>query len=307
VSAFFGATPDGAMPEPAPSPKAVGTAPAVRVAFQGEPGAFSEQAIVQLWRGAADPVPMRSFDDVADAAERRAVEYGILPIESTLVGGIDVAYDLLALYEQLCVTGETVVPIRLSVLALPGATIAGLRTLASHPIMLAQCAYFLEAHRHISAEPCWDTAGAAREVAERGDPTRAAAAGPLAAERFGLVSLSKRIEDRPDTMMRFLAVSTEPVVLEAGSAARTAVLTDMPNSASALLGIVGPLARAGLNISHLASRPTREPWRYQLFLEVDHPAHDEAAAEAVDAIRRRSTFFRQLGTFQRWNVPVHGA
>jgi prephenate dehydratase len=305
VSGVFGAGSEQApAPIPQPSPKAVATAPAVRVAFQGEPGAFSEQAIVQLWRGAADPVPMHSFDDVADAAERRAVEYGILPVESTLVGGVDVAYDLLALSENLFVAGETVVPIQLSVLALPGATVAGLRTLASHPIMLAQCAYFLEAHRHISAEPCWDTAGAAREVVERGDPTRAAAAGPLAAERFGLVALAKRIEDRPDTMMRFLAVSTDPAVLEPGSPARTAVVTDLPNSAGALLGIIAPLARAGMNISHLASRPTREPWRYQFFLELDHTAHDEAAAEALDAIRRRSTFFRLLGTFPRWNVPI---
>jgi prephenate dehydratase len=290
---------------PEPSPKLAATRAAVRVAFQGEPGAFSEQAIVQLWRGAADPVPVRSFDDVADAAERRIVEYGMLPIESTLVGGVDVAYDLLALHEDLCVAGETVVPIRLSVLALPGATVAGLRTLASHPIMLAQCAHFLDAHRHITAEPCWDTAGAAREVVERGDPTRAAAAGPLAAERFGLTTLAARVEDRPDTMMRFLAVSTEPAAaLEEGSPARTALLCALPNSAGALLGIIEPLARHGLSISHLTSRPTREPWRYQFYLEFDHEAQHRSAAVAIDAIRRASTMFRLLGTFPRWNVPV---
>jgi prephenate dehydratase len=293
--------------EPKPQPKTVGTAPSVRVAFQGEPGAFSEQAIVQLWRGAADPVPMHSFEDVADTAERRQVEYGILPIESTLVGGVDVAYDLLALHDDLCVVGETVVPIQLSVLALPGASIAGLRTLASHPIMLAQCAYFLDAHRHVAPEPCWDTAGAAREVLERGDPTRAAAAGPLAAERFGLVALAKHIEDRPDTMMRFLAVSTEPAVLEAGTPARTAVLVALPNSAGAFLDVLAPLARLGLNLNHLISRPTREPWRYQFYLEFDHQAGQEGVAEAVGVIRRVCTFFRLLGTFPRWNVPADGA
>jgi prephenate dehydratase len=293
--------------ETQPSPKAVGTTPAVRVAFQGEPGAFSEQAIVQLWRGAADPVPMHSFDDVADAAERREVEYGMLPIESTLVGGVDVAYDILALHDDLCVVGETVVPIRLSVLALPGATVAGLRTLASHPIMLAQCAYFLDAHRHITAEPCWDTAGAAREVLERGDPTRAAAAGPLAAERFGLVTVAKRIEDRPDTMMRFLAVSTEPAVLEPGTPVRTAVLAAVPNSAGAFLSVLAPLARLGVNMSHLASRPTREPWRYHYFLEFDHDADQDGVAEAIGVMRRCATFFRLLGTFPRWNVPTENA
>jgi prephenate dehydratase len=289
---------------PQPSPKAVGTAPAVRVAFQGEPGAFSEQAIVQLWRGAADPVPMRSFEDVAEAAEKRIVEYGMLPIESTLVGEVDIAYDLLALHDELFVVGETVVPIRLSLLALPGATVAGLRTLSSHPVMLEQCAYFLEAHRHIVAEPCWDTAGAAREVVERGDPTRAAAAGPLAAERFGLVTLKARIEDRPDTMMRFVAVSAEPTAVAPGTPVRTGMMVALPNEVGSLLRLMSPLAGLGLNISHLTSRPTREPWRYQFFLEFDHEAGDDGADEAVDAIRRGATYFRLLGTFPRWNVPL---
>jgi prephenate dehydratase len=289
---------------PQPLPQAVGTTSAVRVAFQGEPGAFGEQAIVQLWRGGADPVPVRSFEDVAEAAEKRVVEYGMLPIESTLIGDVEIAYDLLALHDELFVVGETVVPIQLSLLALPGATIGGLRTVASHPVMLEQCAYFLEAHRHITAEPCWDTAGAAREVVERGDLTRAAAAGPLAAERFGLVTMVKRIEDRPDTMMRFVAVSPEPTApVVAGSPVRTAVMVAVPNEIGSILRLLAPLERLGLNISHLTSRPTREPWRYQFFVEFDHEARDDGADEAVDAMRRGATYFRLLGTFPRWNVP----
>jgi prephenate dehydratase len=296
----------GVLLEPEPAPLAAVETVAIRVAFQGEPGAFSEQAIVQLWRGAAEPVPMRSFEDVADAAERRVVEYGMLPIESTLVGGVDVAYDLLAMHDGLYVVGETVVPIRLGVLAIPGATIDGLTTLASHPIMLAQCTHFLDAHRHITAEPCWDTAGAAREVMERGDPTRAAAAGPYAGERFGLVTLKPRIEDRPDTMMRFLAVGTEPATLERGVPARTAVLCTLPNSAGALLAIIQPLAKAGLNVSHLTSRPTREPWKYQFYVEFDHEAHDRTADQALRAVRKACTEVRLLGTFPRWNVAGEG-
>jgi chorismate mutase/prephenate dehydratase len=144
-------------------------------------------------------------------------------------------------------------------------------------------------------------------VLERGERTRAAAAGPLAAERFGLVALAQRIEDRPDTMMRFLAVSREPAVLESGSPARTAMLCALPNSAGALLAVLEPLARLGFNISHLTSRPTREPWRYQFYLEFDHDAHHEGASEAIAAVRRGSTFFRLLGTFPRWNVPADEA
>jgi prephenate dehydratase len=286
------------LPEPQPAPMLVETE--VRVAFQGEPGAFSEQAVVQLWNGTAEPVPMRTFDDVMDAAEAGDVDYGVVPIESTLVGGVDVAYDLLALHDGLSVVAETIVPIHLSLLALPGASVAALRTVMSHPIMLAQCAYFLDAHRHIMAEPWWDTAGAARVVVERGDTTLAAAAHPLAAERLGLDVLVPHIEDRPDTMMRFLAVATEPKSPPAGVPSRTAVLFAVPDNAGALLSVVAPLAAAGFNVSHLTSRPTREPWRYQFFMEFDHVGRDARAADAVTEIRRVSTVARVLGTFPRW-------
>jgi prephenate dehydratase len=274
----------------------------MRVGFQGEPGAFSEQAVVQLWRGAAEPVPMRTFDDVMEAAETGDVDYGIVPIESTLVGGVDVAYDLLSLHDGLVVVAETVVPIHLSLLGLRHATVAGVRTVTSHPIMLAQCTYFLDAHRHIAPMPAWDTAGAARAVAEGGDLTVAAAAAPLAAERFGLDVLVPHIEDRPDTMMRFLAVATEPVVVDRNAPARTAVLFAVPNSAGALLAVVAPLAAAGFNVSHFTSRPTREPWRYQFYMEFDHAGHDGRADDAVATIRRSATSFRLLGTFPRWPV-----
>lgn len=292
-----------AVPLPAPKPL-LADGGTVRVGFQGEPGAFSEEAVLQLWRDQAEPVALRSFDDVMDSAEAKIVDYGLLPIESTLVGGLDIAYDLLALHDGLSVVAETVLPIRLSVLGLPGATVASLRTVASHPLMLAQCTYFFNRHRHLSAEPAWDTAAAAREVLERGDPRRAAAAGPLAAERFGLVTLAAGVEDRPDTMMRFVAVARDPAPIEEGTAARSALLCVLPNASGALLGLLQPLAALGLNITHFASRPTREPWRYQFFLEFEHEALDLRSTRAIAAIRRACTFCRLLGTFPRWPTPA---
>lgn len=289
----------------AAAPQPVLDAPApVRVAFQGEPGAFSEEAVLQLWRGAVDPVAMRTFADVMDAAETRQVDYGLVPIESTLVGGIDVAYDLLALHDGLTVVGETILRIHLSVLGLSDATIPTLRTVASHPVLLAHCAHFFDRHRHISPESAWDSAGAAREVVERGDPTRAALAGPLAAERFHLRTLAQDIEDRPDSMMRFLAVAPDPVTLKAGADARTALLCGLPDRAGALLAMLRPIAASGFNVSHLASRPTREPWRHQYVLEFDHPAGAADVRAAIASIQRASTFCRLLGTFPRGPSPV---
>lgn len=274
----------------------------VRVAFQGERGAFGEEAIHLLWRGEADPVPASSFEDVMHSAETGSVDYGLLPIESTLVGGLDIAYDLLGLHDGLTIVSEVIIRVNLCLLTIPGATIREIRALASHPVMLGQCTHFLARYKHITAHPAWDTAGAAREVSERGDPTRAAAATRRAAERFGLAVMQEHLEDRPDTQMRFLAVGRTPPTLDDGAPARTAILFVVPSAAGALVAALQPLADAGFNIGHLASRPTREPWRYQFFVEVDHPAGDPDAEAALAATRRASAEFRMLGTYPRWPV-----
>lgn len=281
----------------------------LRVAFQGEAGAFSEEAIVQLWGAEAEPVPMRTFADVMDAAEAGSVDYGLLPIESTLMGGVDSAYDLLAMHERLMIAAETVVQIRLCVLGIPGATIAGLTQLHSHPIMLAQCAHFLERYKHITPVPSWDTAGAARAVMQAGDPTRAAAGSRRAADRFGLELLADRIEDRPDTQMRFLAVATTPAPLKEGTPVRSAALCTVRDVAGGLIAALQPLAKGGFNVSHFVARPTREPWQYMYYIEFEHEAADPAAARALGAVQKASTTYRLLGTFPRWtlgNAPPGG-
>jgi prephenate dehydratase/chorismate mutase/prephenate dehydratase len=286
------------LPEPKPSPQR--TLERLRVAFQGEFGAFGEEAIHLLWGGAAEPVPKGTFEDVMSSAESRDVDYGMLPIESTLVGGLDVAYDLLSLHDGLKIVAEVIVPVHLCLLAVPGATIKSIRTLASHPVMLGQCTHFLSRHKDITPEPAWDTAGAAREVRDAGDRTRAAAGTRRAAERFDLIVLMDHIEDRPDSQMRFLAVSREPAVVPENTPARTALFAVFPHEAGALVSALGPMAEAGFNISHLASRPTREPWRYQFFLEFEHTSDDPRVANALNAIRRATAEFRLLGTYPRW-------
>ena len=290
------------LAEPRIEPMLQATLSPLRVAFQGEAGAFSEEAIVQLWGAEAEPVPMRTFADVMDAAETGSVDYGLLPIESTLMGGVDSAYDLLAMHERLLITAETVVAIRLCVLGIPGATLAELTQLHSHPLMLAQCAHFLERYKHITPVPSWDTAGAARAVMQAGDPTRAAAGSRRAADRFGLELLADGIEDRPDTQMRFLAVARSPASLEAGTPVRSAALCTVKDVAGGLIAALQPLAKGGFNVSHFVARPTRVPWQYMYYIEFEHDAAAPDAAQALDAVRKASTTYRLLGTFPRWTL-----
>jgi len=270
-----------------------------RAAFQGELGAFSEEAVAQLWANAT-PVPRRSFMDVARAVEQGAVEFGLLPIENSLYGSVIGSYDALGASAELHVVAETVVAIHHCLVAPHGATVEALRTVASHPVALGQCTRFLERHAWMEARAAYDTAGAARDVAARGDATASAIAGRRAAERYGLAVLAADIEDRPDNQTRFLAVAREPAVLPGGVPARTALLFQTANAPGALLRVLGPLAARGLNLSKLESRPAPEPWSYHFFLEMEHEAGHAGASAAVEEIRGVTQSLRVLGTFAKW-------
>ena len=272
---------------------------AARIAFQGELGAFSEEAIRNL-DAHAIPVPCREFIDVAQAVASGDVDAGMLPIENTLAGSVVGSYDALTAHESLHVVAETVVEIHHCVLAPHGASLATLATVESHPVALAQCTRWLRARPTITARAAYDTAGAARDVAQRGDPRAAAIAGRGAATRYGLDVLASNIEDRSDNQTRFLMVSRTSCEPERDVAARTALLITTPNVPGALLRVLEPLAVNGINMSKLESRPADEPWHYRFFLELDHPAADPSLRAALEQLRGATESLRVLGTYARW-------
>lgn len=274
-----------------------------RVAFQGDRGAYSEDAILARWGSAATPLPARENADVARAVERGAAEYGVLAVENTLAGSVVASYDALAA-AAVALVGEIVLPIHHCVLAPPGATLDALASVQSHPIALAQCRRFLVAHPQVAAHAAYDTAGAARAVAECGDRTRAAIAGRAAARHFGLSVLAADVEDRPDNQTRFVVLARAPEPPATGTPARTALVAETENVPGALLRVLAPLAAAGLNLSKLESRPTGTPWTYRFFLELEHAAGDPAAARALDALGAATRSLRVLGTFARAGVTA---
>ena len=270
-----------------------------RIAFQGELGAFSEEAIRNL-DARATPVPCREFIDVATAVENGDVDAGMLPIENTLAGSVVGSYDALTACASLHVVAETVVEIHHCVLAPPGAAIETLATVESHPVALAQCTRWLRSHPAITARAAYDTAGAARDVAQRGDMRSAAIAARGAAARYGLEIIAANIEDRSDNQTRFLMVSRSPRAPDRDVAARTALLITTPNVPGALLRVLEPLATNEINMSKLESRPTEEPWHYRFFLELDHPAADPSLPTALEQLRGATESLRVLGTYGRW-------
>ena len=186
------------------------------IAYQGEPGAFSEAAIAASWGEGAVAIPCRSFGEVIAAVESGRADGGLLPVANSIAGSVVESVGAIE-GSTLVVVGETTLPIHLDLLAVEGATLESLRTVESHPVALRQCRNFLAAHSQLEAVPSHDTAGAARAVAASGDRRRAAVASPRAGALYGLVTLARAIEDQAENVTRFAIVARaeSPILLSA--------------------------------------------------------------------------------------------
>ncbi|MEO6865298.1 MAG: prephenate dehydratase domain-containing protein [Gemmatimonadaceae bacterium] len=183
----------------------------VRVAFQGELGAYSHEAIAQHWHEAAMAIPSLSFDQVLANVESGLADRGIIPIWNTIVGevtpGLAAVGANLSATHGLIVTDTVSLVVRHQLLGLPGSTLRELSSVTSHPVALAQCGRFLATHPKMIPNPAYDTAGAAHDLALNGTLSSATIAGSLAAERYGLVILAHDIQDVRHNVTRFLVVA----------------------------------------------------------------------------------------------------
>jgi prephenate dehydratase len=296
-----------------------------RVAFQGEPGAFSEAAAIQLLGEGITTVPRATFDSAFRAIEEGAAEALLAPVENSLAGSVVRVYDLL-LESNLGIAAETVLPIEHHLIGCPGATLAGLKSVSSHPMALAQCEKFFLSHPELKRVPAEDTAGSVRDVLSSGDLSSAGIAGKPAAVRYGGVILREGIQDNARNYTRFVLLV--PVRIDAGGeasgskgrapAAETDLVTelfvqrsDQPSTnlkkmslamrlthkPGALLRALEPFARHGINLLKIESRPIHgSPWEYQFFLDVqsDRPAQLEPALAELSTA---TSFLRILGVY----------
>lgn len=277
-----------------------------RVAFQGELGAYSEEAVHLFFREGAEPAPRRDFAEVGRAVAGGEVEFGLLPVENSLAGSVVGSYGVLASGE-LEVVGEVITPIHHCVLGVPGAALGGLARVLSHPVALAQCVRFFGEHPGVEAVAAYDTAGAAKEVAERGDPAVGAIAGRRAAARYGLVVLAEDVEDRSDNQTRFLVVARRGARLPHPSAAshreggRTSLIVETENRPGALARVLLPFAERGINLSKLESRPAEVPWTYRFFVDLDGDRGSPEVREALDRVGEHARV-HVLGSYPRWSA-----
>jgi len=270
-----------------------------RIAFQGEPGAYSEEALFLLAPDAQSQ-PYREFRDVAQAVLEHRAELGLLPIENSLVGSIATNFDLIA-ESALAIVGEVVSAVHHCLLGVPGAQRAALRRVLSHPVALAQCERFLRELSGVEVVAFYDTAGAAAEVARRKDTSLGAVAGVLAARRYGLEVLAERIEDEPHNQTRFLLVARDATPPPADVPAKTTLRLKLPHRPGTLARALAPFADAGLNLTKLESRPDRStPWEYLFYLDVEGRAAEPAMRSALAALATQGAVITLLGEYARF-------
>lgn len=269
----------------------------MRVAFQGEPGAFSEEAAVQLLGEGITTVPRPTFDAAFRAINEGLADALLAPVENTLAGPVVRVYDLL-LESALTMTAETILPIEHHLIGCPGATLGDLRTVSSHPMALAQCERFFATHPDLKRVPAEDTAGSVRAVITRGDKSCAAIASRRAAEHYGGVILIAGIQDNAENFTRFVLLRPASGAPPPASEARKmSIAMRLAHRPGALLASLEPFAKHGVNLLKIESRPIHgHPWEYQFFLDVE--AESSAQLEsALSEVRNATSDLRVLGLY----------
>ena len=297
-----------------------------RVAFQGEPGAFSEAAAIQLLGDWITTIPCPTFDAAFRAVREGVADAVLAPVENSLAGSVVRVYDLL-LESDLGIVAETIQPIEHHLIGCPGASLNDIRSVASHPMALAQCEKFFLAHDYLRRVPAEDTAGSVRDVVSRGDKSAAGIAGRQAAVHYGGVILAESIQDNAENFTRFVllipvvregsdesagtAIASSPAVTDlmaelnvrrmeqftSGAFLKMSIALRLAHKPGALLAALEPFARHGINLMKIESRPIHgTPWIYQFFLDLvaDSPAQLHSALQEV---RRATSFRRILGLY----------
>jgi len=271
---------------------------ALRVAFQGEPGAFSEAAAVRLLGEAIATVPRATFDAAFGAIAEGAADALLVPVENSLAGSVVRVFDLLQ-ESQLRIVAETILPIEMQLIAIPGASLADIHSVASHPMALAQCERFFAAHPGWKRMPAEDTAGSVREMISHGDKSCAAIAGRRAAEHYRAVILAEAIQDNAENFTRFVLLlpEQESAAWLSPGARKSSLAMRLAHRPGSLLAALEPFARHGVNLLKIESRPIHgRPWEYQFFIDVE--ANDVVALDlALADVRKATSELRVLGRY----------
>lgn len=266
------------------------------IAFQGEPGAYSEAALLEHFGPGTPTLPCESFDDVFNAVETSRAACGLIAIENSLAGSIHHNYDLL-LKHNLWITGEHHLRVRHCLITNPGVRMADIRKVISHPQALAQCHAYLRSH-NLPSEVFYDTAGSVKHLKETGARDMAGIASHRAADVYGMQILEEGIEDNPANFTRFLVISREPQ--KPGKNAKTTIVFTLNNIPGSLYKALSVFALRNIDLSKIESRPlVGRPFEYLFYIDFLSAMDNPVAGRALANLEEYASNVRVLGSYTR--------
>jgi len=270
----------------------------MKVAYQGEPGAYSEEAGYEYF-DSPEMVPQESFDDVFSVVSSGICDSGLIPIENSLAGSIHLNYDLL-LRHDLFIIGEFYLPIRHCLIGFPDTVLSDIKRVISHPQALGQCAGHLR-RLGVDTEAVYDTAGSVKILKSSAERTTAAIASKRAAEIHQMRVLEENIEDNPENYTRFLEIRTKPVISKNNE--KTSIVFTLKNQPGALYQALGVFASQDIDLTKIESRPlVGKPWEYLFYMDFITTKGKETAKRALDDLQELAPMLRILGSYPRFQT-----
>ena len=268
----------------------------IKVAYQGEPGAYSESAIYSYFGSSAQPLPCRTFSDVFRSVEMEKTAFGIVPIENSIEGSVNAVYDLFLKYDPR-VCGEIILKITHCLIANPGTKLSDIKVIYSHPQALGQCRAYLES-LNCELISTYDTAGSVKMIKEQGLTDAGAIAGERAAEIYSMNILARDIADNPNNYTRFFVLSKNDAPPSGND--KTSVIFSTKHIPGALYQALGEFAKRKINLTKIESRPTkRRPWEYNFYLDFEGHRSEQRCAEALEGLRSKAVFVKILGSYPK--------
>jgi chorismate mutase/prephenate dehydratase len=268
----------------------------VTVAFQGEPGAYSEEAAYRFFGPSVRLKPCESLEDTFQTVEKRDVQYGLVPVENSLEGSIPRTYDLL-LDSSLRVGGETQLRIVHCLIGHPDAQLDTIKEVYSHPQALGQCKNFLR-QMGWKLNPAYDTAGSVKMIKESGAKDKAAIASARSAEIYGMKILVRGIEDNTNNYTRFFVLSKEDAPPSGSD--KTSLVFSVKHTPGALYEALRGLSDRKINLTRIESRPTRQkPWEYNFYVDIEGHHQDGPVKEGLQSLEQSAIFLKILGSYPK--------
>lgn len=266
----------------------------LKVAFQGERGAYSEAAAMSFFKETIETVPFATFHEALESTEIRKTDYSILPIENSLEGSVGESYDLL-LTTKLNVTGEIYHRIRHCLISF--GNLEKVDTVYSHPQALGQCRMFIQEH-HLKAIPTYDTAGSVKILLELKKENASAIASRRAAELYHVPVIKEGIEDNQSNFTRFLVLSDGRN--DGTTRDKTSIIFSIKHTPGALYNVLEKFHANKINLTKIESRPTKTtPWEYNFYVDLEGNQNDKNVQEALEKIKPNTIFLKILGSYPR--------